>query len=89
MTPRQEPKYIARDGGIYNRASGEGIPGDEPVFIFRARDTMAADALLHYYTELRRIGNDAQADAVLKRLQDFQRFAREHGDRMKTPDTAL
>lgn len=89
MDERQEPKYFGgKDGRIYNRASGEAIPDDEPVFILRARDTTAVATLLHYYHGHRLCQNDRHADAVLQRLRDFQRFQREHPERMKYPDTA-
>lgn len=87
MDAKQEPKYEARDGRIFNRASGEAIPDDEPVFILRARDTTAVATLLHYYHGHRLAENDQHADAVLQRVLDFQRFMREHPERMKYPDT--
>ena len=37
-----EPKYQIVGDKIVNRASGEAIPEDEPVIIFRARDVHAA-----------------------------------------------
>jgi hypothetical protein len=84
----QEPKYTINGSAIVNRASGEEIPFDEPVFILRARDTTAVATLLHYYQGHRLCQNDQHADAVLQRLRDFQRFQREHPQRMKYPDTA-
>jgi hypothetical protein len=88
MDAKQEPKYRAEGGRIINRASGEAIPDDEPVFILRARDTTAVATLLNYYQGHRLCQNDQHADAVLQRLRDFQRFQREHPQRMKYPDTA-
>jgi hypothetical protein len=92
MPESQEPKYGIRDNRLYNRASGEFIPLDEPVFIFRARDTFAANALLGYVVDLTRINTKAMnqhVDIVMQRLRQFQRFAIEHSDRMKQPDSAL
>ena len=88
MDVKQEPKYRAEDGRVINRASGEVIPDDEPVFILRARDATAVVTLLHYYQGHRLCQNDQHADAVLQRVRDFQRFQREHPERMKYPDTA-
>lgn len=88
MDPKQEPKYQANGGRIFNRASGEQIPDDEPVFILRARDSTAIATLLHYYMGHLASQNDQHAEAVLGRLHDFQRFQREHPERMKYPDTA-
>lgn len=87
MDPKQEPKYRAEGGRIFNRASGEQIPDDEPVFILRARDSTAVATLLHYYMGHRACQNDAHADAVLRRVHDFHRFIKDHPERMKYPDT--
>jgi hypothetical protein len=53
MLISQEPKYdVTPEGRIINRASGEIIPDDEPIFIFRARDTYALSVLLYYAQSL-------------------------------------
>lgn len=88
MDPKQEPKYEARGGRIFNRASGEQIPDDEPVFILRARDTTALATLIHYYTQHINYQNMDHACAVFGRVKDFQQFQREHPERTKYPDTA-
>lgn len=86
MTPHQDPKYrISPDGRIVNRASGELIPEDEPIFIFRARDLYAAKILLDY-SEL--VQNPLHSRAVLRRAVDFLQFAVQNPQRMKEPDTA-
>ena len=87
MSPKQEPKYEARDGRIYNRATGESIPDDEPVFILRARDVHAISMLAHYGAAVVH-GQLEHWDAVQERLNDFSRFRRDHPERMKQPDTA-
>jgi len=86
MKREQEPKYNASvDGRIVNRASGEAIPDDEPVFIFRARDKHAAAVLIFY----RDLCEDANHKAAIQsRWEDFMRFWRESPERMKEPDTA-
>jgi hypothetical protein len=78
-------KYTFNGSAIVNRASGEEIPGDEPVFIFRARDVHAVYALKAYAAQC---GETSHALAVADRIADFERFAAQHPDRMKTPDTA-
>ena len=88
MNAKQEPKYGAEGARIFDRASGDFIPDDEPIFILRARDTTAVATLLHYYMGHRACQNEQHADAVLGRLLDFQRFQREHPDLMKYPDTS-
>ena len=84
MLPSQEPKYGIRDKRIVNRHSGEPIPDDEPIFIFRAKDRLAVRILTAYFSA---IEDPEHARAVVARLEDFKRFAREHPDRMKDPDT--
>jgi len=84
MTESQEPKYGIRDGRLFNRASGEFIPADEPVFIFRARDHHAMHVLAAY--EYMGLG-EKHAQAVAGRIRDFQRFAQTNPARMKEPDT--
>lgn len=85
LVEAQEPKYTTRDGKIVNRASGEAIPDDEPVFIFRARDVHARAALIAYRAEL---PPGPHRDAVSRRIADFCSFAYARPGRMKEPDTA-
>ncbi len=84
MLPSQEPKYGIRDGQVVNRGSGAPIPDDEPIFIFRAKDRLAVRILTAYFSA---IEDPEHARAVGARLEDFKRFAREHPERMKDPDT--
>lgn len=86
MPVTQEPKYGIRDNRLFNRASGEVIPEDEPVFIFRARDTHAINILAGYARE---VSNAEHASAVWGRVDDFKRFWDANPDRMRQPDTAL
>ena len=52
MNKEQESKYEAdQNGDIFNRISGNYIPSDEPIMIFRARDKHAA-AMIAYYKKL-------------------------------------
>jgi len=82
----QEPKYTVNGSAIVNRASGEAIPADEPVFIFRARDRKALRALTVYGAAVA-LGSFEHWDAVSERIADFSRFAAAHPERMKEPDT--
>ena len=84
MLPSQEPKYGIRDGRIINRHTGEPIPDDEPIFVFRAKDRLAVRILTAYFSA---IEDPEHARAMAVRLEDFKRFAREHPERMKDPDT--
>lgn len=87
MPVTQEPKYGIRDNRLFNRASGEFIPEDEPVFIFRARDRHAIYAIAQYKGHFLR--DESHKDAVGKRIQDFRNFMEANPARMKEPDTAL
>lgn len=82
----QEPKYTVNGSAIVNRASGEAIPADEPVFIFRARDRHAMEALKAYANTIP-LGT-THWHAVIGRHGDFEQFAADHPERMKEPDTA-
>lgn len=85
MNAKQEPKYKIVDGKIVNRASGEAIPDDEPVMIFRARDVHAAGMIRGYAGK---VGDPEHRAVVLERAADFEQFAADHPERMKEPDTA-
>ena len=80
----QEPKYRFKNGRVIKRASGEAIPEDEPVMVFRARDVWARHAIA-YYAQL--VRDEHHRDVVLARVNDFGRFANEFPERMKEPDT--
>jgi hypothetical protein len=84
MPTSQEPKYGIRNNMLYNRASGEFIPFDEPVFLFRARDLEAIAALTYYCN---RVGAGEHSDAVMARISHFREFQQWNPQRMKHPDT--
>ncbi len=84
MPESQEPKYGIRAGRLFNRATGEHIDIDEPVFILRAKDKNAIPTL-SYYASL--CENERHADVILGRVADFTLFAKEYPSRMKQPDT--
>lgn len=82
----QEPKYAFSDGRVFNRASGEAIPLDEPVMIFRGRDKHVVALIEEYLSVVR---DPEHREAVSQRLAQFVDFANEHPERMKEPDTDL
>lgn len=88
MHRAQEPKYdgivSAGDVKIVNRATGEPIPDDEPIFILRARDKRAADAIAYYAD---RCTDPEHQRIVRERVRDFTEFAIGHRERMKEPDS--
>ena len=86
LTPVNDPKYAVVEGKFVNRSSGEAIPDDEPVFIFRARDVHAANAITYYAG----LCSDQEHDRIVRECaMDFIRFAKAHPERMKEPDTDL
>lgn len=91
MPVTQEPKHGIRNNRLFNRASGEYIPFDEPVFIFRARDKIALQALYHYISLCARYvsADSNHVRAIRLRIAEFEKFAHQHPDRMKFPDTVL
>lgn len=86
MPLRQEPKYGIRGRRLCNRISGDKIPDDEPVFVFRAKDRKAV-AALHVYAGV--CDDPEHIAAVKQRIRDFTAFAVEHPMKMKQPDTDL
>lgn len=85
MQPTQDPKYcIDNNGAICNVATGVPIPADEPIFILRAKDELAAQALAYYLTM---VATEQHKDAVKHRMDDFTAFRLNNPDRMKAPDT--
>lgn len=84
MKESQEPKYRAEGGHIHNRQTGEAIPDEEPIMIFRGKDRHAVLAIIHYASLLQ----DAEhREAVLERALDFTRFANQYPARMQEPTT--
>lgn len=100
---QQDPKYVGYAGLMYNRLTGTAIPPWEPIFLFRAKDDLAVEALTHYEQQLQRryealrvkygpLAAQTRAAAqhlwaVSKRVADFVRFSIEHQASMKAPDT--
>ncbi len=87
MNATQEPKYKIENGKLVNRSSGEQIPDDEPVFVLRARDKHAAATLASYSTYIN--GTDEHSEAVHLRIRQFEKWSKDHPERMKEPDTTL
>ena len=88
----QEPKYTTDGEHFINRVSGEIIPIDEPVFLFRARDALSAESVLRYAVRIvtRPTAQDTAEEhyrAVMARWDDFRLFAKTKPERMKYPDT--
>jgi hypothetical protein len=78
----EDRKFKFENGRFVNRVSGEAIPDDEPVIIFRARDRHAL-AVLDFYRSL--ADDEHHRRAITDRINEFYAFAQEHADRMKEP----
>lgn len=86
MNPDQEPKYGIRGEQLFNRQSGELIPEDEPLMIFRGRDVHVVK-MLSYYVNM--CSNEDHKIALMHRMAHFMKFAEDNPDRMKEPDTVV
>jgi hypothetical protein len=84
MNIYQERKYNAVDGKIVNRATGEPIPDNEPIIIFRAKDVLAVPAL-QYYMYLCKDDNHRQV--IDGRIEDFLTWQAENPKSTKEPDS--
>lgn len=63
------------------------IPEDEPIFILRAQDYTAVDAIDHYTKVNERPGNDASWLDQMRRVKDsFVDWAIKNSDKVKFPD---
>lgn len=80
----QDPKYYT--GLIINTASGEAIPQEEPVMIFRARDRQAIP-MIEFYETL--VEDPEHKEAVQRRILNFREFQEQYPERVKEPDTDL
>lgn len=78
----EDRKFKFEDGKFINRVSGEAIPDDEPVIIFRARDWHALSVLRHY---LGLADDPHHQRAINERIDEFAAFAEGHPTQMKEP----
>lgn len=78
----EDRKFKFENGKFVNRISGEEIPDDEPVIIFRARDRHAL-SVLHYYYE--HVNDPHHAEAIQDRIREFSDFKRNNPGAMKEP----
>lgn len=78
----EDRKFKYEDSRFINRVSGEPIPDDEPVILFRARDRHTV-ALLCFYKSL--VSDPHHQQAVQNRIDEFTTFQEEHPERVKEP----
>jgi hypothetical protein len=75
---------------IIKTSNGEAIPEDEPLFLLRGRDRLAATLLSVYWDLAEEDGcNQWFLDKVKEAMDKFQNFAIEHHDRMKQPGITM
>lgn len=84
MNINQERKYDAIDGKIVNRATGEPIPDDEPIIIFRAKDRKSTGMLIAYRAMCENENHKAVIDG---RIEDFLDWQMRNQDLTKEPDS--
>jgi len=84
LTTLQERKYTVLAGRIVNRATGKAIPDDEPIMIFRAKDSQAVHAI-QFYMDL--CSDVTHKNVIDGRIRDFVAFQNKHRDRMSEPDS--
>lgn len=80
-----DQKYGINDDHIFNLVSGEKIPDDEPLFLFRARDKFALVVLNHYLKTCTTECNDLHIEGIKQTIRKFEEFCEKHPERMKQP----
>lgn len=75
---------------IVNTISGQAIPEDEPLFIFRARDRLALDQLKDYYSACINDGcSQGQLDGISNMITEFVDWQVKNQDKMKQPGSSM
>lgn len=78
----EDRKFKFEDGRFVNRVSGEAIPDDEPVIIFRARDNHALN-VLQFYQDLATDMHHKRA--IQDRIDEFAAYRAVRPERLKEP----
>lgn len=84
LHPWQEPKYTTDGLRIINRASGEPIPLEEPIFILRGKDPYAA-LVISLYIDM--LSNQEHRQAVIQVFTRFMQFRALYAQRMAAEPT--
>jgi hypothetical protein len=72
--------------GIIKNVTGDPIPEDEPLFLFRAKDQLAIQVLQYYRELCLQTGSPAEhLRGIDGEIQVFTDFAQRHPERMKQP----
>jgi len=78
-----ETKYCIREGRLVNRQSGEAIPDDEPVFVLRAQDLHAIEAIRFYRGVCQ---NREHKERITEVVDRFATFKNDYPARVREPD---
>jgi hypothetical protein len=78
----EDRKFKFENGRFINRVSGEAIPDNEPVILFRARDRHAVE-LLNFYWKL--ATDEHHREAISDRIEEFLAYRAAHPERVKEP----
>lgn len=82
MAEDRKFKFDHEDGRFVNRVSGEPIPDDEPVILFRARDRHTIELLAIYKAMS---GDPHHQRAIQDRIDEFRAFQEANPQRVKEP----
>jgi hypothetical protein len=81
-------KYRIEGGWIRKISTGEFLPEDEPLIIFRAKDKLSVPMMLAYAELCRAAGCDAgQLELLYRRIADFLAWQKDHPELMKIPSS--
>ncbi len=70
----------------YGQVEIPGIPEDEPVFIIRAKDVAALDAIMDYFIDAKAQGAEFTPEHENEALQPFLEWRNSHKELVKVPD---
>ena len=85
-----DPKYHIESEQIIKTATGEPVPDDEPLILFRAKDRLALPAL-GIYKILCQVDHctEPQIQGVNEIINAFLDFSIKHPERMKQPGITM
>lgn len=82
--PTQDPKYGIQDSRLVNMTTGEPIPHEEPIFIFRAKDRKMLHALSAYLI----VCDDTDhVEAIEQRMVAIEAWQARNPAKLKEPDS--
>ncbi len=80
-------RFSIHNEELIKTSNGQAIPPEEPIFILRGRDRLAAQTLVQYRMLCEMDGcNQEHLDDIHKAILEFEQFSRQYYDRMKQPN---